>query len=280
MFDVKARIVDSENNTIGYKLTDRKEDIIVNLEQFTRLAKEKLVYRVVYISYSKKTIGIDGLDLNRVEIESRKTDDKSTHEQLEKVKIKYKVVRYRTSLILNMFRFEHLDYIQKKYFVNELVKLENKQILKSIQALEKLTNNYSDETCTDIQPFIDKYRAKFETIGYYIENSSKETLLIRKNSKVKYRKLLPNGRMYINNKEMQALCKKYGLSKERMTTRVDDIMMSIEHTTPNKIVETLSHSLRKQLISDKKYRQVKDTIAKEILREEDYKVYKQTGGCW
>lgn len=275
MFDVKTKL---ENNgeIVGYRLTDRKEDIVVSVEQFNRLVDQGLVYSVVHSKHPDRIVGIKRLNLDNTIIEKYGTIDKVSGP----IRIKYKVVRYRTNKLIEMLQYKHLDYVQQKYFTNEFVKLENTNIVKSIQALEKLTGSFNREDCTDIEPFFENFKNKYEVIGYCIENIGNRTFVIRENTRRRYKKIAPGRSIIVSNKEMHLLCKLYKLDKDKMITKAEDMMLAIEHTTDNKLLEQLSKSERKRVINDNKYKSSKDNLAKQILKEEDYIKYKETGKAW
>ena len=274
MFDMVAQVC-CRDSLVGYELTDRIENITVNLDQFEKLVKNDLVYHVKYYKYDNEIRGILGLNLKGLMIKEFKDDKKH-----EIININHKVVRYKYDYLIELLQFKHLDYVQIKYFVNEMIKINNENIVKSVMALEKLAGKYNDETCTDIQPFLDKYKNKFDILGYNITNIGNKTLKFRENNRSKYIKLAPGKSAYVNIKEYNNICSLYQINKNNLLTRSEEVIMAVEHATPNKVVEQLNDKERKIILKFSKYKKFKDQIVKEVMRERDYKQYLVTGTTW
>ena len=268
MFDVKTKLI-KDGKHVGYRLTDRIEDIQVNLKQFAELVEQGIIYNVVHSRHPDRIIGIKGLDLNTVKEEDI-TNTINDIDYTYPIRIRHKVVRYKTYKLIEMLNYKHLDYVQKSYFVNRFIRVDNKNILKDIIVLEKLTNKYNDETCVDIKPFLDKFRDKYEVLGYCIENTSKETYLVRDNSRKKFKRIPPGRVMYVSNKEMALLCRTYKLDKTKMLTKAENVLLSIERTSPNKLIEQLHKTDRRQVVNEVYILREKERLAQSILRKEDF----------
>lgn len=277
MLDVLAQI-QRNNNIVGYKLTDRKEEITVDTEQFIKLVKGGVVYKVRYFEDTEEVRGICKFNLQdlKTEHQSNPTDTKSKPHRT--LKIKHRIIRYRQDYILEMLRYKYLDYIQVKYYTNEILKPTNKELRKSITTLEKLTNKFIDKTITDIQPFIDNYRERHEIIGYCIENTSGKTLVIKDKRRKRYMKLRPGKQANISLSDYAVLSKRYNITDE--LTKSEELLLSIPDITDDILVEQLPENIRQKIISTSQYNYYKDNIAKSILREDDYNSYKQTGKVW
>lgn len=268
MFDVKTRLI-KDGKHVGYRLTDRIEDIQVTKKQFAELVEVGLVYSVVHSRYPDRILGIKGLNLDTVteeSIDNVPNDIDYTYP----IRIKHRVVKYKTYKLIEMLNYKHLDYVQKKYFVGRFIKVSNKDMLKDIVALEKLAGKYNDEKCVDIKPFLEKFKDKYEILGYYVENTSKDTYLVRESHKKKFKRIPPGREMYLSNKEMAVLCRTYKLDKNKMLTRAEDVLLSIERTSPNKLIEQLHKGDRKQVANEVYILREKERLAQSILRKEDF----------
>lgn len=274
MLDVKARLY-KDNKLCGYLLTDRIEDIQVNLEQFDNLVKNGIIYHVRYFERSNEIKGILGVDLEKTNILHLKEKEYN-----EDIKINHKVVRLKQEYLIKLLEYEFLDYVQIKYFTNRFTILENTNILKDLKALEILNGEYKDGKTVDIQPFIDNYANKYDILGFHITNTSDKTIQFRASNKEPFRKLNIGQSTYINYKEYNYICKKYNVNKNKLLSRDEDAYLSIEQVTENKVVEQLSLSDRKKIIEDKRYKKFKDALARSILREKEYNEYRETGKCW
>ena len=274
MLDVKARLY-KDNKLCGYLLTDRIEDIQVNLEQFDNLVKNGIVYHVRYFERTDEIRGIIDLDLNKLKIET--LDDS---EKQGKIKINHKVVRLKYSYLVKLLEHKFLDYVQVKYFTNKFIIDANKNIKKDLKALEILNGNYKDGTTVDIQPFIDNHNEKYDVLGFYITNTSDETIQFRASNKEPFRKLNSGQSAYINYKEYNFICKKYKIKGESILSRNNKVYLAIEQVTPNELIEQLDYSDRKRIMNDKRYKKFKNTLARYILRDKEYNEYIATGKCW
>lgn len=274
MFDVVAQLINGDK-LVGYELTDRIEKIQLNLNEFKELVKGNTVYHVRYMNLENEVKGILGLNLDKLDKKQIDLEDNK-----EIICINHKVVRYKTCKVIEMLKHTFLDYVQIKYFTNEFVQIQNKRMKKSIRALEVLTDKYNDEKCIDIKPFLDRYKSKYDILGYNITNTSNQVIKFRANGAKKYRTLKPNSKTYVNISEMHNLCKSYTIDQSKLTNRSKEVYLSVEHSTPNVLIEELDTINRRLIISDKQLSKIKDPIAKEMLRDEDYKEYKLTGKCW
>lgn len=151
--------------------------------------------------------------------------------------VKYKVVRYKYDKLVEMLHYNHLDYLQQRYYTKELCKLYNENIQKSIRLLELLTNNHSN---TDDNGDDNKYNI----LGYIIENNTEKDIVET-----------------IDNKEItiQSGKKKYihYIDNENNTFKI-------------KYLEQLSYDERQKFIDNNEYITFKLNLDQEILRENDY----------
>ena len=277
MFDMVSRI-EVHDKLIGYRLTDRKEKIIVDVDQFEALVRSGLVYHVRYNERHNICRGFGGMNLETLPMEHFEKDMIHKHDEI--IDLKHYVVQYKMSYLLEMLRFQFLDRVQIRYFANELLKIYNPEMIKTVMRLEKLTGKYNDETCTDIAPFLEKYNSKFNVLGYCIQNRSNKTITYKTFGTGKYKKIRPGQSVYINDKDYDLLCEKYHINQNNLLSRTDEVMLCVEHITKNVVLEEMSDTDRREILKDSKSKKIKMLLAEAVLSEENVDKYKVGIALW